>query len=386
MNENNFNNQQNKIVMEPIAEKKMGKRFEPFLSKPLPTAENNFYNAPVVEKIGEVGQNVPIVQGLTFSAPTEEQTERKKIKRAANFVGFSFLVMQAVIYTLNLVPLFVLAGIFGSEKAYEILNEPAILELQQILFASTVFTLPFIFVFRLGGYKISNLISFSRPKKHTFLPFFLIGIGLCTFSNLASSYTAQFFEQIGFHYEVDFGESPKGFFGMALSFIATVVVAPLVEEFACRGIILGSLKKYDEKVAILFSALLFGLMHENFEQMPFAACIGLILGFVTVKAGSIWPAIAIHAANNFVSFAMKMLLVNLSEVTQNIIYLFYLMLSLLAGIFGILIYTKEGNSITLEKSTTKNTFGIRFGTAFSSVPVIIYSVLCILSSLKYFVL
>ena len=83
------------------------------------------------------------------------------------------------------------------------------------------------------------------------------------------------FESFGFNYEVSQTESPDGILGFMLTFIAIAVVPPLVEEFACRGLILGSLQKFGNGFAIVCSAILFGLMHGNFRQIPFAFLIGI---------------------------------------------------------------------------------------------------------------
>jgi membrane protease YdiL (CAAX protease family) len=53
--------------------------------------------------------------------------------------------------------------------------------------------------------------------------------------------------------------------------------------------------------AIVVSGLLFGLLHLDPVQSPLAACLGLYLGLVAVRAGSIWPAIIAHTVNNVVA-------------------------------------------------------------------------------------
>jgi len=78
-----------------------------------------------------------------------------------------------------------------------------------------------------------------------------------------------------------------------------VVGAPLAEEPLFRGLILGGfVRRYGAGKAILYSALLFGFIHMNPWQFPGAALSGLLLGWLTLRTGSLWPAVAAHFLNN----------------------------------------------------------------------------------------
>ena len=53
--------------------------------------------------------------------------------------------------------------------------------------------------------------------------------------------------------------------------------------------------------AIGITALLFGAFHADLVQSPFAFVIGVSLGYVADRMGSIRPAIVCHAVNNLIS-------------------------------------------------------------------------------------
>ncbi len=316
---------------------------------------------------------------------SEEQKEKMEIKRIAKVIGLSFLIMSAIILSFS----FVLLGIFTAigfdyNRAVEIINEPAISQAQQIFFSMIVFTIPFVLVCKLSHFRISDLISFKKAEKGLFLPLFLIGISVCSLSNIASSIAGSIFEGMGIDYKVNYGQNPSGVFGFLLSIIATVIVPSIVEEFACRGIVLGLLRKFGNSFAILVSAALFGLMHSNFEQIPFAMLIGLVLGFVTIKSGSIWCAVLIHAFNNSVSVIYSYILSTLSLNFQNISYILFLMVTLVLGIVGIFLI-KNNSFYEAEKQQTANGLWKKTGFFFTSVPIIIYTAFCIISSLQFFV-
>lgn len=88
--------------------------------------------------------------------------------------------------------------------------------------------------------------------------------------------------------------------------VLSCVIAPLVEEFSFRGALLKSFSKYGTNFAIVFTALLFGLMHGNLLQAPFAFLTGLVLGYVAVRSGSIWRGVLIHFVVNAFSTAMEL--------------------------------------------------------------------------------
>lgn len=80
---------------------------------------------------------------------------------------------------------------------------------------------------------------------------------------------------------------------------AVVIGAPLGEEILFRGFLLTAfLRRYTPGKAIFYSALLFGLIHLNPWQVPIAFGMGLLFGWLTVKTGSIWPAVLVHFVNN----------------------------------------------------------------------------------------
>ena len=81
-----------------------------------------------------------------------------------------------------------------------------------------------------------------------------------------------------------------------------VVIAPLGEEIVHRGIILkGLLAHGSQNRAIIWSAILFGLMHLNPWQFPIAFIVGIVFAWWVIQTGSLWPAILGHALHNLIA-------------------------------------------------------------------------------------
>ncbi|MDR2450048.1 MAG: CPBP family intramembrane metalloprotease [Prevotellaceae bacterium] len=89
------------------------------------------------------------------------------------------------------------------------------------------------------------------------------------------------------------------------TFLSVVVAAPFAEEWLCRGVILkGLLRHYSPRKAIIWSAILFGVLHINPWQAIPAFCIALAIGWVYWRTRSLWPCIFMHAVNNSIAFLM----------------------------------------------------------------------------------
>lgn len=86
-------------------------------------------------------------------------------------------------------------------------------------------------------------------------------------------------------------------------YLAIGLLAPLAEEIVFRGAILRTLlTQMKPWTAIAVSALLFSLVHMNPSQMPFAFLVGILLGWMYWRTGSILPSMAYHWANNSIAY------------------------------------------------------------------------------------
>lgn len=103
-----------------------------------------------------------------------------------------------------------------------------------------------------------------------------------------------------------------------LSFIPIVVLAPIFEEILFRGVILeGLLSKYNRRRAILYSALIFSIIHINPLQLFGAFIIGIILGFLYTHTRSLIPCIFGHALHNGLTWAIQFLPIEISGLNSN---------------------------------------------------------------------
>lgn len=83
------------------------------------------------------------------------------------------------------------------------------------------------------------------------------------------------------------------------SFLLTAIFAPIFEEWLCRGMVLrGLLTRMKPTWAIVISAVFFALIHFNPWQALNAFIIGLVMGYIYFKTGSLWLTMLVHFVNN----------------------------------------------------------------------------------------
>jgi len=87
-----------------------------------------------------------------------------------------------------------------------------------------------------------------------------------------------------------------------VALVVFAVVPAITEEVAFRGFILSGLRRtYPARTAIILSALLFGFLHvllSLFQQLFGATLLGLVLGYMALRTGSLWPGVVFHLLNN----------------------------------------------------------------------------------------
>ena len=96
----------------------------------------------------------------------------------------------------------------------------------------------------------------------------------------------------------------KGRTGWEYLAVFTVLVAPLLEEIAFRGLLYPALRaRIGPMAALVATSLLFGLVHVNVNVIFPLAVFGVFLGYLAEKTGSILPCVVAHSAFNALTVA-----------------------------------------------------------------------------------
>jgi len=142
--------------------------------------------------------------------------------------------------------------------------------------------------------------------------------------------------------------------------LTVTLVAPVLEEILFRGQILRAVKgKYGSFWALIISSFLFGLIHGIPPQMVNAFFLGLILGYIYIKTGSLFSVIIMHAVNNALAYVQMEVFEGVdsgatirqsvgNDVTYFIIYGACLILFIL-GILGMVRTVKKQKAASLAE-------------------------------------
>lgn len=124
------------------------------------------------------------------------------------------------------------------------------------------------------------------------------------------------------------------------SFLTIVILAPILEELLFRGIILEAfLKNYSPWKAIIWSAIIFGIVHFNPLQTIGTSIAGILIGWAYVKTNSLIPGIMIHFINNLIAYSMMVFSQNnslypLNFINTPLMYSLLIIISFLTLILG----------------------------------------------------
>lgn len=105
-----------------------------------------------------------------------------------------------------------------------------------------------------------------------------------------------------------------GFLGVMLGI---GICAPICEEITFRYLIFHCLNKVNTILAIVVSALLFGIAHGNIIQGTYAFCFGLVFSIINFKYKSILPSIIMHLSVNISS----VILISVENIGEQLLYM-----------------------------------------------------------------
>lgn len=243
--------------------------------------------------------------------------------------------------------------------------------------------LPALFYIKKSGKRLDQTVPFNKNGSKKTFAMVGAGIGFCMIAQLMSSVLGAIANLFG----VDISKGAEmqiatGVMDLFMGVICIAVIPALVEEFAYRGFVLSILKDHDELLAVIGSAFLFGILHGNFAQIPFAFVVGLVLGYVRVKSDSMLPSILIHFANNCYAVLMMYLAGLMSSRILEMINLVIVLLFIIAGIWGVSYLAKNDKSFfELKTKKTLISYDEKIKTFFSTGTVIACMIVLFLLSI-----
>ena len=136
-----------------------------------------------------------------------------------------------------------------------------------------------------------------------------------------------------------------------------LIFNPIVEEFVFRKLFADVLRPHGDRLFIFVSAFCFSIVHGvalGLPQVAYTFILGLIWAYVYVKTNNIWCAILLHALSNLFGSVILQLLNSTGFVLLTAVYM---LLTVAAGITGIVLFLTKKKRIDIEGSHKLIAFG-----------------------------
>lgn len=296
------------------------------------------------------------------------QEKKKEIKKLGLLIGAAF-ICQTLLQ--NLLYLAITEGLLSEEyKNNEVIDVSL-----NVIYAIVGMLLPF-YLFGKAFKKTSKVnepLPLNAPRiKSEFVLAVIAGVGLCMMASICTSYLTAFAEALGVTLLMPDTPLPQGLGGFVITCVRTVVCAAITEEICVRGYIMGNLREYGDSFAIAMSAIIFAIMHGNLIQAPFALIAGGAIGYFTIKTGTMWTGIVIHALNNFISVSISYLSQAVPERAANVISIFIIYATIMVGTLAFFLFFVMTREKRLTNKCRELTFMQKLG-AFTLNPTMLIS-------------
>ena len=246
-----------------------------------------------------------------------KENEKQQLRALANRCGVMLIVLLGFMYLISLGFGFLNAVDFLPQSIRKLQEDATLWEAIQSLVLNLLFyvvAVPLLLWYanRQSNTQVSDCLSFPNMSGKEFWKWVLMGVGVVYTASVTGNI---FYSAINYLLNLvgipmqspDVSVSPDIASIMVFT-LSVTILAPFFEELLVRCGLVGTLRGYGLRFTAIATGILFGFLHTSFEQVFFAAMIGIYAGFVAAKYRSVWPTIVLHMIINGISNAQAILL------------------------------------------------------------------------------
>ncbi|MBO4877455.1 MAG: CPBP family intramembrane metalloprotease [Ruminococcus sp.] len=303
------------------------------------------------------------------SAPTPAQVKRS-FTTHNNITGGGLLLYLALFLGLQIIPevIYMVVYIYKHpDLTYdEIYNSTLDFCMNGwIYIGSLVAGLIALFLYFRKRLPVSDL--FVTPRRMTVKTFFFLFVMIyaAQFIGQAISIALELFLNIFGYSNEEVAELMNEIFTHPSMIIYAAIFGPIAEELVFRGFLMRRFQAWGKVFAIVSSAILFGLFHMNYVQIPYAIVVGIVFGYVAMEYGIRWSIIYHIINNGLISFGFSFLGRNTSigETKAEYLEIAFFAVCFIIGIPLFIISFKKLKEYIRENKTEKPRYFWGFTTA-----------------------
>lgn len=188
-----------------------------------------------------------------------------------------------------------------------------------------------------------------------------------------------------------------------LRILVMVILAPIIEEYIFRKQLIDRMNVYGEGLAVVTSALMFGLFHGNLSQLFYAFALGLVFGYVYLKTGRLRYSVGLHMLINFLGSVLAPTLLNgidfaaldeaeladpaalMTIFSHMLPFVAYVLGMIGLALAGLVLFCIKVRDISFAPTEMELPKGAKFKTVYLNVGMILLFISCMVSIILMFV-
>ena len=167
---------------------------------------------------------------------------------------------------------------------------------------------------------------------------------------------------------------------MITNLILISIVAPIMEEIMFRRLFLDVLRPFGDLISILYSGIMFGLLHMNIQQITYACGLGIMLGYVMVKTNNLICCIALHASLNATTAILLPFMEDIADIndlSRLIPFISIIGALVFISVVGLVLFFVYLKRVNLEKARFRFLVPINAKLVLFNIGTIPYTLLCL---------
>lgn len=315
-------------------------------------------------------QQYTFVPGIGFVRRSPQDDERAQLRTAGTRLAAAMLFCLALMYLV-----YPVASLLSSRIVMlfhgSVSTAAAGLLSTTITYLAAVL-IPFGVYQARVGIPMRAAFALRRPRAWLVVCGTLMFLAVTVVASFSSEVLDTVLGSVGLYARQNSAAMPADPFGIVLYVLLYVALSSVVEEFIFRGLVLQSLRRFGDGLALVCSSLLFALIHTDLLILPYAFLSGLVLGYFVLRSGSLVTGIVIHSVNNLFWVVYDVAAKGIAPAWSGIVQEGISIVFILCGLVGLIVAARrDKNLFTLAPANAVLPFKARLQTLMGSGAMIL---------------